>query len=702
MATSIGFDIFARDGASPTFLKVAASAKLLNATVSDLGTNVFGLTKLVGGAGLIPVLAGAAGAATELGTALGAAAGAGGIFALSAGGIFMDMQKARQAINVTDTALSKLTPGTAEYTAKLKELHQQQRAFNQDFGPAAKGYDAMTAAFSKFKKSTSGVTENVMGKGFKLIASVLPRLAPVSNAAGHAIGGLLDDLKGWTKSPAFSSLLKWFETSGPKAITHFGHSVGNILSGLGGILKNFVGPGDKAAGTLERLTKRFSVWGNSKGVSDSVDKFLKYISSNGGKITSVLSSLAKTAPKLAVALGGLGSTNLSAISMFLNLLSSMPQGVFNVVIKGLFGIVVASKALNIVMGVNALLTGMQGALKAVEGAAIGTRLGLAGLYVQEKLQVVGTLLMTGAQKAAAAASKAWAGAQWLLNAALDANPIGITIVAVAALVAGIVIAYKKSETFRKIVQGAFHAVAGAAQAVFGWIKSHWKLLAAILGGPIVAAAIVVISHWDKIKAGAANLWAAIKSGASRVKDFILTPFQAARSAVQNVWQTMRQDASNFVGFVGEIPGRIKAMVGRFTAAGGALIKGLYNGILAAARSAGGFVSSLVSDIKNAINSSLHLPLSVNFDKGPLHIHATVIPALAKGGIVNRPTMALIGEAGPEAVVPLSGPNARGIGGGDVYVTVNASGLVDPAAMARTIQTELLKLKRQHGSLLGLA
>ena len=40
-----------------------------------------------------------------------------------------------------------------------------------------------------------------------------------------------------------------------------------------------------------------------------------------------------------------------------------------------------------------------------------------------------------------------------------------------------------------------------------------------------------------------------------------------------------------------------------------------------------------------------------------------IPTLAKGGIVNRPTLAMLGESGPEAVVPLG----RGRGAG---MTIN--------------------------------
>jgi hypothetical protein len=52
----------------------------------------------------------------------------------------------------------------------------------------------------------------------------------------------------------------------------------------------------------------------------------------------------------------------------------------------------------------------------------------------------------------AAAVKVWTGAQLLLNVALTANPVGIIVVAIAALAAGLVIAWKKSETFRNAVK----------------------------------------------------------------------------------------------------------------------------------------------------------------------------------------------------------------------------------------------------------
>lgn len=50
------------------------------------------------------------------------------------------------------------------------------------------------------------------------------------------------------------------------------------------------------------------------------------------------------------------------------------------------------------------------------------------------------------------ATALWTAAQWLLNIALNANPIGLIVLAIAALVAIFVVVYKNSETFRKAVE----------------------------------------------------------------------------------------------------------------------------------------------------------------------------------------------------------------------------------------------------------
>lgn len=107
---------------------------------------------------------------------------------------------------------------------------------------------------------------------------------------------------------------------------------------------------------------------------------------------------------------------------------------------------------------------------------------------------VATLASRAATIASTAATKAATAGQWLMNAAMTANPIGLVVAALAALGVGLVIAYRKSETFRRIVDGAFGGVAAAGlwlwdkslKPVFSWIGD---------GADDVGATITWL--WDK-------------------------------------------------------------------------------------------------------------------------------------------------------------------------------------------------------------
>lgn len=89
-------------------------------------------------------------------------------------------------------------------------------------------------------------------------------------------------------------------------------------------------------------------------------------------------------------------------------------------------------------------------------------------------------IQRGAMLAARAATLAMAAGQAILNAVMTANPIGIVIVAIAALVAGLVLAYNKSETFRNAVQTA----ARASKAAFDTVVNVIKVVIGAIGNMI--------------------------------------------------------------------------------------------------------------------------------------------------------------------------------------------------------------------------
>lgn len=105
---------------------------------------------------------------------------------------------------------------------------------------------------------------------------------------------------------------------------------------------------------------------------------------------------------------------------------------------------------------------------------------VAGLYTFVKV----TKLIT-------AVTKAWTVVQGIFNAVMALNPVALAVIAIAALIAIIVIAYKKSETFRNIVQGAMHgvgkafgAIKTAAKAVFDWLKPAFAFIGKLFVGYI--------------------------------------------------------------------------------------------------------------------------------------------------------------------------------------------------------------------------
>ena len=125
--------------------------------------------------------------------------------------------------------------------------------------------------------------------------------------------------------------------------------------------------------------------------------------------------------------------------------------------------------------------GIATAVVAAAGTAFLTYKGyVAAATAIEVIHTAATTAMTAAHKAAEAGAKGLAVAQAALNAVMKANTVGIVVSAVAALAAGLVTAYKTSETFRSFVSGAFQFVANIAQSTIGaaivWLdKLSYKL-----------------------------------------------------------------------------------------------------------------------------------------------------------------------------------------------------------------------------------
>jgi hypothetical protein len=150
-------------------------------------------------------------------------------------------------------------------------------------------------------------------------------------------------------------------------------------------------------------------------------------------------------------------------------------------------------------------------------------------------------LAAARQKIITAATKAWAVAQRLLNAAMRMNPIGLIITGLTLLAGGLVLAYKKSETFRNIVNAAWAAI---KTAIVGTWNNYIKPALAAFWGFIKNNLWPIIKgFWGVIRVAFKGIWFAIKlywgyiKAVFNVWKFVLT--KVVWPAVKFLWSMVR-------------------------------------------------------------------------------------------------------------------------------------------------------------------
>lgn len=162
-------------------------------------------------------------------------------------------------------------------------------------------------------------------------------------------------------------------------------------------------------------------------------------------------------------------------------------------------------------------------------------LALNALYAKDAAlkaaSTVKTIALAAAQKAAAAA-------QWLVNAAMNANPIGILVIAIVALVAAFVLLWNKSEGFRNFFIGMWEAIKSAFGNVVDWISEKLKALGEFFTEAWQGIKDAVDMAVNGIKTVITNVFNAIKTFISTAvegwKIIITTVWNAIKTAVETV------------------------------------------------------------------------------------------------------------------------------------------------------------------------
>lgn len=193
---------------------------------------------------------------------------------------------------------------------------------------------------------------------------------------------------------------------------------------------------------------------------------------------------------------------------------------------------------------------------------------------------------------AAAASSLFAESTVEVDAAMDANPIGLVTIAIAALIAGLILAYKHSETFRNVVDAMGHGLTKIPPiigAVVGFVKDHWMLMLTLIGGPTGLLVALIIKHFSAIKAFVTTAISDVVATAKDVGKFATLVGDHIADVVQF-----------FKNLPGKVTNALDALPGQLLSLGGQLIQGLVHGIENGAQTVLNAVTSLVDKIPKKI------------------------------------------------------------------------------------------------------
>ena len=265
-----------------------------------------------------------------------------------------------------------------------------------------------------------------------------------------------------------------------------------------------------------------------------------------------------------------------------------------------------------------------------------------------------------------AVTTAFTAVQAVFNAVMALNPIFLIVIAIAAIIAILVVLQKKFNIFgvaAEAIGKAFEAIWGFIKTVFNWVKDNWELLLIILTGPFGLAVAFVMAFKDQIIGFIKGVIDWITNNWKLILAIITGPFGLAFAAILHFKDSV----------IGVFNG-LKDLAATIFDGIGAAYKGVINAVISALEKGLNFAIKGLNTILDGIDKAAG-PW-VNFGEIP----DVKLPRLAEGGITTGPTIAMIGEKGPEAIIPLD--RLGNMGGNTINITVTSA---DPNAVVAALQ-----------------
>lgn len=498
---------------------------------------------------------------------------------------------------------------------------------------------------------------------FQALAGAIDRLAEALRPVAEELGARL--------TPAMAAFAGWLDgldfTGAASMLDGIGAAVGSFFSNV-----NTGGPGASAmfasiGDSLQRLGPAFAEFG---AALPQVGSAVATIAAAGlGVLTNALVFLADNvdtivawmpalvagfvAWRVASTLGAAASMRLRAVE-----LAALPVYAANNVMRLTSAVLESRNAKAKALTVGA--TGAQTAALAANTTATGlnTAATSGGVLANLRAAAAGAAARV-ALVAGTVATGAATAAQWALNAAMSANPIALIVIAIAALVAGLIWFFTQTElgqqiwaNFTQFLTEAWANVSAwfmqVGEAISAWWMSFWgqivsvatavwNAIVAVVTGyvnrvqAVVTAVVSVVQSiwsnaWNNVRTVISTVWSAIvsfvTSAINNVRDRISGAVNTIRGLWERGWNIIRNVVStafgniqrgvqtgigNVINFVRSLPDKARSALGNvgnvLLSAGRSLIQGFINGIKAMVGKVGSAVGGVLDFAKSFFPNS---------------------------------------------------------------------------------------------------
>jgi hypothetical protein len=348
-----------------------------------------------------------------------------------------------------------------ERVAAQKELAALYKDMSTEQKGALTNLQEFRGFWSGFVKDFEKPIFKAFAEGLTAAQTVLTKLKPTISSVADTVVRLMQGFNSALGSSGAAQFFEWLETNASRSLTNFMQVATNTFAGVGSLLQAFTPLGIGMENSLVRLTQRFREWAASLSGTQGFKDFVAYVQTNGPTLMTTLGNVAGIIKDVVEAFAPLGTKILDALKAFTSFIDKSN----------------------------------------LAGEAM---VGFAAAIVSYRIAVTGAMIvatLTGLIKAYKAAATTATFAQWALNAAMAANPIGLVAIAIAGAVTAAVLLYRN-----------WDKVKAKTQELWNKFSVLRGILLNLPGpfGQIVSAGIRIISNWSAIKSKASSVFGAVK------------------------------------------------------------------------------------------------------------------------------------------------------------------------------------------------